>query len=47
MLMAKDGEIENQDGTRGIDLLFFFWCFVRMRLLAMHACLLNRMDVIQ
>lgn len=36
MLMAKDGEIENHDGTRGIDLLFF-WCFGRMRLLAMLA----------
>ena len=27
MLRAKDGEIEDHDGTRGID-LFFFWCFV-------------------
>lgn len=36
MLMAKDGEIENHGGTRGIDLLLF-WCCVRMRLLAMLA----------
>lgn len=43
MLMVKDGEIENHDGPRRIDLLFY-WCFVRMRLLAMLAQL---NDVVQ
>ena len=31
MLMARDGEFENQDGTREGFYHFFFWCF---RLLA-------------
>ena len=33
MLMVEDGEIDNRDGTRRIDLLFH-WRLVRMRLLA-------------
>ena len=36
MLTAKDGEIENYDGTREIDLLLF-GCSVRTRL-ARAAC---------
>ena len=39
MLIVKDGEIENYDGTREIDFLFF-GCSVRTRL-ARAACLLK------